>query len=160
MESMNWSQHIPLFSPGVEVSMRRSSSASSAALLQAQFGEDADQNHNGHNTTDDVDNEVGAVSVLVLLALGDGGHRLASVGPDGCIIVGADALVQPLLAELAAEAIEAGTAAVQKYTGVAVEWWVPLAHHIIVTLATSPTDRRDVLVVCVSTTGGSGQPCL
>lgn len=140
--------------------MRRSSSTSSAALLQAQFGEDANQNHYGHHTTDDVDNEVCAVPVLVLLALGDGGHRLASVGPYGRIIVGADALVQPLLAELAAEAVKAGTAAVQKHTSVAVERWVPLAHHIIVTLATSPADRRDILVVCISTAGGSGQPCL
>lgn len=140
--------------------MRPSSSASSAALLQAQFGEDANQNHYGHHTTDDVDNEVCAVPVLVLLALSDGGHRLASVGPDGRIIVGADPLVQPLLAELAAEAVETGTAAVEKYTSIAVERWVPLAHHIIVTLATSPTDRRDVLVICVSTAGGSGQPCL
>lgn len=140
--------------------MRRSSSTPPAALLQAQFGEDANQNHYGHHTTDDVDNEVGAVPVLVLLALSDSGHWLASVGPDGRIVVGADALVQPLLAELAAEAIETGTAAVQKHTSIAVEWWVPLAHDIIVTLATSSTDRRNILIVCVSPAGGSGQPCL
>lgn len=88
------------------------SSTSSAALLQAQFGKDAHQHHDGHHAADDVDDEVRAVPVLVSLALGDGGHRLARVGPDGRVIVGADSLVQPLLAELAAEAVEAGTTAV------------------------------------------------
>lgn len=139
---------------------RSSSSASSAALLQAQFGEDAHQHHDGHHAADDVDDEVRAVPVLVLLALGDGGHGLAGVGPDGRVVVGADSLVQPLLAELAAEAVEAGAAAVQKDAGVAVEWRVPLAHHVVVTLATCPTDWRDVLVVRVPAAGGSGQPCL
>lgn len=136
------------------------SSTSSTAFLQPEFGEDAHQHHDGHHTADDVDYEVCAVPVLVLLALSDGGHRLAGVGPDGRVIVGADPLVQPLLAELAAEAIEAGTTAVQKDAGVAVERRVPLAHHIVVTLATRATDRRDVLVVCVAPAGGSGEPRL
>lgn len=136
------------------------SSTSSAALLQAQFGEDAHQHHDSHHAAYDVDDELCAVPVLVLLALCDGGHRLAGVGPDGRVVVGADPLIQPLLAELAAEAIEAGAAAVQKDAGVAVEWRVPLAHHVVVTLATSPTDRRDVLVIRISTAGGSGQTCL
>lgn len=137
-----------------------SSSAPSTALLQAQFGEYAHQHHDGHHAADDVDDEVRAVPVLVLLALGDGGHRLAGVGPYGSVVVGADPLVQPLLAELAAEAIEAGTAAVQKDAGVAIERRVPLAHHVVVTHATCPADRRGVLVVRVPTAVGSGQPCL
>lgn len=134
-----------------------SSSASSAALLQAQFGEDAHQHHDCHHAADDVDDEVCAVPVLVPLALCDGGHGLARVGPDGRVVVGADPLVQPLLAELAAEAVETGPTAVQKDASVAVERRVPLAHHIIVTLATRPADGRNVLVVGISATGGSGQ---
>lgn len=137
-----------------------SSSTSSAALLQAQFGEDAHQHHDRHHTADDVDDEVRAVPVLVSLALSDGCHRLACVGPDGRVVVGADSLVQPLLAELAAEAVETGPAAVQEDAGVAVERRVPLAHHVVVTLATRPTDGRAVFVIRVSTTDGSGQTCL
>lgn len=153
------STHASHSSPGVEVSLR-SSSAPSSALFQCQFGEDANQNHDGHHAADDVDNEVCAVPILVVLTLGNGGHRLTGIGPDGRVIVGADALVQPLLAELAAEAVEAGPAAVQKDASLAVERWVPLAHHIVVTLATGPTNRRDVLIICVATAGGGGQPCL
>lgn len=153
-----------LCSPGVEVSVRcprrASPSAPPSALLQAQFGEDAHQHHDSHHSADDVDDEVCAVPVPVLRALRDGGHRFARVGPDGRVVVGADSLVQTLLTELAAEAVEAGTAAVQKDAGVAVERWVPLAHHVIVTLTTCPPDRRHVLIICVATTGGSGQPCL
>lgn len=35
-----------------------------------------------------------------------------------------------------------------------------MAHHVVVTLATCPTNWRDVLVIVVSTAGGSGQTCL
>lgn len=147
-------------SPGVEVSMARphsSSVTSSATFLQAQFGEDAHQHHDGHHATDDVDDEVRAVPLLVALALGDGGHGLARVGPDGRVVVGADALVQPLLTELAAKAVETGSTAVEKDPGVAVERWVPLAHHVVVTLATRPANRGVVLIVCIPATDGSGQ---
>lgn len=137
-----------------------SSITSSATFLQAQFGEDAHQHHNGHHATDDVDDEVCAVPLLVALALGDGGHGLAGVGPDGRVIVGADALVQPLLTELAAEAVETGSTAVQEDPGVTVEWWVPLAHHVVVALATCPANRGVVLIICVPAADGSGQTCL
>lgn len=135
-------------------------STPSTALLQAQFGEDADQHHDGHHSADDVDDEVCAVPLLVLLPFCDGCHGLAGVGPDGRVVVGADALVQPLLAELAAESVEAGAAAVEEDAGVAVERWVPLTHHIIVTLATCPARWRAILIVCVPTAYGGGQPRL
>lgn len=147
-------------SPGVEVSMPRPHSSSvtpSATFLQAQFGEDAHQHHDGHHATDDVDDEVCAVPLLVALALGDGGHGLAGVGPDGRVIVGADALVQPLLTELAAEAVETGSTAVQKDAGVAVERRVPLAHHVVVALATRPANRGVVLIIRIPAADGSGQ---
>jgi len=134
-----------------------SSSTPSAALLHAQLGEDAHQHHDGHHAADDVDDEVRAVAVQVLLALGDGGHGLAGVGPDGRVVVGADALVQPLLPELAAEAVEAGAAAVQEDAGVAVERRVPLAHHVVVTLATGTAGGEGVLVVRVPAAAGRGQ---
>lgn len=130
---------------------------SAATLLQAQFGEDAHQHHDGHHATDDVHDEVCAVPLLVALALGDGSHGLAGVGPDWRVVVGADALVQPLLTELATEAVETGPAAVQEDPGVAVEGWVPLAHHIIVALATRPTNRGIVLIIRIPAADGSGQ---
>lgn len=158
-EQIHTHTHIHASSPGVEVSVphpHSSSIISSATLLKAQFGEDAHQHHDGHHTTDDVDDEVRAVTLLVAQALGDGGHGLAGVGPDWCVIVGADALVQPLLTELATEAVETGPTAVQKDPSVAVEWRVPLAHHIIVALATCPTNRGIVLIICIPAADGSG----
>lgn len=148
------------FSPGVEVGVPRPHSpsiTSAATLLQAQFGEDAHQHHDGHHTADDVDDEVCAVPLLVALALRDGSHGLASVGPDWRVVVGADALVQPLLTELATEAVETGPAAVQEDPGVAVEGRVPLAHHIIVALATRPTNRGIILIIRIPAADGSGQ---
>lgn len=100
-----------------------------------------------------------AVPICVPLTLCDGSHWLASIGPDGGVVVGADGLIQSLLAELTAEAIEAGTTAVQEDTCVAVEWGVPLTHHIIVALATCPANGWDVFIIGVSTTGGSGKLC-
>lgn len=135
--------------------MRRSSRSTSThatALLQPQFGEDAHQDHDGHHAADDVHNQMSAVSVLVALALSNSCHGLSGVGPDGRVIVGADALVQTLLSELAAEAVEAGTAAVEENTCVTVEGWVPLTHDVIIALAAGPTERRAVLVVWVNPT--------
>lgn len=155
--------HTHASSPGVEVGLccpSYSSSASPTALLQAQFSKDANQYHDGHHPTDDVHDKLRAVPVQVSLSLSNGGNWFASVCPDGSVIVGADVLVQALLTELAAETVEAGTAAVQEDTGVTVERWVPLTHDIIVTLATCPTSRREILIICISTTVGSGKPCL
>lgn len=123
--------HPSQFIPGVgHVSL------SSLTLLQPELCENPHQHHDGHHSTDNIHDHVGSVAVWFLVDLCYGCYRSPSVCPYRCVIVGTGSLVQTVDFELAAEAVEAGTATEQVDTRVTVEGRVPLAHDIIVTPAT------------------------
>ncbi|TNN41683.1 hypothetical protein EYF80_048155 [Liparis tanakae] len=79
-----------------------------------QLGENPDQHHDGHHSTDNIHDHVGLILVRLLSDLRDGLRRLPGVGPHGRVVVGAGRLVQAVDFELAAEAVEAGAAAEQQ----------------------------------------------
>ena len=123
--------HLPQLIPGVgHVSL------SSLTLLQPELGENPDQHHDGHHSTDNIHDHVGPIPVWFLVDLRDRCGRLSCVCPHGCVVVGTGSLVQTVDFELAAEAVEAGTTTEQVDASVTVEGRVPLAHDIIVTPAT------------------------
>lgn len=113
-------------------------------LVVGHLGEDAGNEHEGDGPARDVDGGVGAVLVRVVLVgvpvgavAAVGGQRAAGgggVGPLGALVVAAQALVELLGALVAAEAVEAGAAAVAeaRQAVVALELLVPLPAHVVV----------------------------
>ncbi|MGH0129648.1 UNVERIFIED_CONTAM: hypothetical protein FKN15_048353 [Acipenser sinensis] len=82
-------------------------------IALTQFSENPNQDHDCDYSTNDIDNQVsfilcGVVRGIVFLGRGLAGHK-----PNRGIVVGAGALIQPALPELAAESKATGPAAIQ-----------------------------------------------
>lgn len=113
-------------------------------LVVGHLSKDTGDEHKGDGPARDVDGGVGAVLVWVVLVgvpvgavAAVGGQRAAGgggVGPLGALVVAAQALVELLGALVAAEAVEAGAAAVAeaRKAVVALELLVPLPAHVVV----------------------------